>query len=160
VELAWDRGDATDPVPPKTWLLVLVRPFNPADPDPLPPTFPLGSLHRRKDPAVGAPGAVIFTTLARIRTLARHAVNDVNRFARGNPPPSLADALLARVIAHELGHYLLDSDAHSRTGLMRDTFVSRDALGTDGDRYALTAEQRRLLRAALAARTGTLVAER
>jgi hypothetical protein len=44
-------------------------------------------------------------------------------------PQAAADQMirrgLGRVLAHEIGHFLLASPAHSRTGLMRATFNSR-----------------------------------
>lgn len=161
VQLVWDRGDWTDPVPPLAWVLVLVRPSQPGDPDPLPPSFHLGSLHRRSGSQTAKPGAVIYTTLARVRTLAWRAVMDTQLTAYGNPPTGLVDALLARVIAHELGHYLLDSDVHAPNGLMRESFDRRDAMGGSVNRYSLAPSERGRLVAAMAARTGsTLVAER
>jgi len=39
--------------------------------------------------------------------------------------------LIGRVVAHELGHVLLTTTAHSQTGLMRPVFGLRDVLSTD-----------------------------
>jgi hypothetical protein len=160
VELSWDRGETADPDPPQDWVHVLVQPNAPHDPDPLPATFHLGSLHRRTTAPRGAPAAMIYTTMARLRTLAWRAVNSPYRVPYGNPPAALLESLLARVIAHELGHFLLASNGHADVGLMRANYDGRDALGRADGRYALTARERRALAAAIATRTGTLVARR
>jgi hypothetical protein len=55
--------------------------------------------------------------------------------------------VLGRLIAHELGHYLLGMRGHSRQGLMRPVVTSDDVMSTAGDRFALDAGQRRTLRA-------------
>ena len=48
-------------------------------------------------------------------------------------PPALAAQMtgraLGRVLAHEIGHYLLASPAHARNGLMQAAFNGRDAGG-------------------------------
>jgi hypothetical protein len=44
-------------------------------------------------------------------------------YQRGNPT-----SLLGRVVAHEVGHLLLSSDSHSRTGIMRATLDTDLAL--------------------------------
>lgn len=64
---------------------------------------------------------------------------------------------LGRALAHELGHYLLGRRAHSASGVMRSAFRPED-LADDGvgQRMALSAGDRRALRARCAAPT-TLV---
>jgi hypothetical protein len=48
-------------------------------------------------------------------------------------PSSLLERLTARaigrVIAHELGHYLLEQRAHTAKGLMRSTYSPQDLIG-------------------------------
>jgi hypothetical protein len=53
---------------------------------------------------------------------------------------------LGRTLAHELGHLLLRSRSHERTGLMRRSFTPDD-LATDrpGQRFALAAEHERVM---------------
>ncbi|HMF97968.1 MAG TPA: hypothetical protein VKE96_26895 [Vicinamibacterales bacterium] len=53
--------------------------------------------------------------------------------------------MFGRVVSHELGHLLLNSVAHSATGLMRTRFVISDVKATD-DRFALTATEVERLR--------------
>jgi hypothetical protein len=55
---------------------------------------------------------------------------------------SCVSLLLARVIAHELGHVLLRTSEHSRDGLMRPMFDIDDALAAPGDAYLLAADER------------------
>jgi hypothetical protein len=47
--------------------------------------------------------------------------------------------LLGRIVAHELGHVLLTTLAHSETGLMRPVFGLRDVLSGDDRTTALSA---------------------
>jgi hypothetical protein len=46
--------------------------------------------------------------------------------------------MVGRVIAHELGHLLLDLFEHRSAGLMRRSFVSRDVRSADAARFSLT----------------------
>jgi hypothetical protein len=58
--------------------------------------------------------------------------------------------VLGHAIAHEMGHLLLPYPAHSRTGLMRSTWVSKDFQDLARGAFLLTAEQAALLRSRLA----------
>jgi hypothetical protein len=58
--------------------------------------------------------------------------------------------VLGHAIAHEIGHLLLPYPAHSRTGLMRSTWVSKDFQDLARGAFVLTAEQAALLRSRLA----------
>jgi hypothetical protein len=49
---------------------------------------------------------------------------------------------LGRALAHELGHYLLQSKAHTSDGLMRRVWRSVDSFAADRRGFELTAEQR------------------
>jgi hypothetical protein len=66
------------------------------------------------------------------------------------------DALVARALgrafSHELGHYLLDSTAHSAHGLMRSEWPIEEATSLPRDAFALEPPQRRLLQRHLADR--------
>jgi hypothetical protein len=59
-----------------------------------------------------------------------------------------------RVLAHELGHYLLALRAHTRSGLMRQSFAGGQLVGWDRQAFRLDAVA--LLR--LRARTAELIA--
>lgn len=80
------------------------------------------------DPVVGA-GAIAVVFLDRVVPLARRTGVDSGR-------------LLGRAIAHEIGHLLLGTNEHSRTGLMREVWTDeelardtpRDWLFSDSDR--------------------------
>jgi hypothetical protein len=56
-------------------------------------------------------------------------------------PPALADAAvgraLGRVLAHEIGHYLLASPVHSKAGLMRAGFDGRQLAEWDRSSFVL-----------------------
>ena len=52
--------------------------------------------------------------------------------------PALYGRMFGRVVSHELGHLLLNSPAHSPTGLMRPRFVPRDVESAAADRFSLT----------------------
>lgn len=65
------------------------------------------------------------------------------------------EEVLGTIIAHELGHLLLPSGAHSETGLMRPSWQLLDFRGVDSEQWRFTPEQahavRRRLRQSLAA---------
>lgn len=64
------------------------------------------------DPAVGA-GAIAMVFLDRVLTLARRTGVDSGR-------------LLGRAIAHEIGHLLAGTTAHTANGLMRDVWTDEE----------------------------------
>ena len=64
------------------------------------------------DPAVGA-GAIAMVFLDRVLTLARRTGVDTGR-------------LLGRAIAHEIGHLLLGTTAHTARGLMREVWTDEE----------------------------------
>jgi hypothetical protein len=69
-------------------------------------------------------------------------------------PPGLAALVtsraLGRVLAHEIGHYLLASPAHSPAGLMRPAFDGRQLAGWDRRGFQLDAQVLPRLRARVA----------
>jgi hypothetical protein len=79
-------------------------------------------LGRSRTIYVSAPRA--FEMLAQLRDKAAHNVNDGERDVRGG-------TLLGRIVAHELGHALLTTLAHSKSGLMRPVFGLKDVLSND-----------------------------
>ena len=70
-------------------------------------------------------GTSLIDTRAGSGSLATIYVDRVARFARDSG--TQAGVLLGRAIAHEIGHLLLGTTAHTRTGLMRAVWSS-DAL--------------------------------
>jgi hypothetical protein len=71
---------------------------------------------------VSAPRA--FDMLARLKDKFMQLGNDGERDVRGG-------TLIGRIVAHELGHALLTTLAHSKTGLMRPIFGVKDVLSDD-----------------------------
>jgi hypothetical protein len=86
------------------------------------------------------------------------AARVLDRGMRARPldtwPPPLAALMtaraLGRVLAHELGHYLLAFPAHSRVGLMRASFDGRELAGWDRGAFRLEASALPRLRARVA----------
>ena len=54
---------------------------------------------------------------------------------------------LGRILAHEIGHILLETSQHQRRGLMRATFSARDLIGPQPRTYDLSSEEVERLRA-------------
>jgi hypothetical protein len=71
----------------------------------------------------------------------------------GNMPLLERDTLLARAmgraLAHEMGHYLLSSKAHTLTGLMRARISASEFFGNDHRRFKLDHGQRSSITARL-----------
>jgi hypothetical protein len=85
---------------------------------------------------------------------ARVLEGGVNGRPLDNWPPALAALMtgraLGRVLAHEIGHYLLAFPAHSRAGLMRASFDGRQLAGWDRRGFQLDASVLPRLRARVA----------
>jgi hypothetical protein len=79
-------------------------------------------LGRSRTIYVSAPRA--FNMLTQLRDKVTSVLNDGERDVRGG-------TLLGRIVAHELGHALLTTMAHSKTGLMRPVFGLKDMLSDD-----------------------------
>jgi hypothetical protein len=79
-------------------------------------------LGRSRTIYVSAPRA--FDMLMQLRDKAVSLANDGERDVRGG-------ILLGRIVAHELGHALLTTMAHSKTGLMRPVFGLKDVMSDD-----------------------------
>lgn len=71
----------------------------------------------------------------------------------------LTAVAIGRAIAHKVGHYLLQSPAHSRTGLMRAGLAPRDLTERDTARLQLSSDQRARIAQRLAAPTWANAAE-
>lgn len=83
---------------------------------------------------------VVFVRMNHARTLIE-AFNPTNMLR----PPSQTEALLAKLVgrslAHELGHVLLNSMAHERSGLMRARYQTHDVMHDLPSGYTLNAGQ-------------------
>jgi hypothetical protein len=95
------------------------------------------------------PGNVIYASLE----IARHSVQAAG-IGQGATPVQerFAAQLLGQAIAHELGHYLLESSRHSRDGLMRASFGVADLMSQDLTRFRLSPEQAAVLAGPVSAR--------
>lgn len=122
-------------------LRVLVMPRTvgaPADGEP----WPVGELLRFEDSRAIAIASI---------SGARRVIDESERF-RLLDLPSLRDyrlgLVLGRAVAHEIGHYLLQSNAHTESGLMRANIGAREFAGPRGASFQLDADaQRRLIHA-------------
>lgn len=132
------------------------------------PLPPAGQLDR--SPALGwiefvdgVPKPVITVSVARARASVNRAVV-AGRLVQELPPAvghRLTAVALGRAIAHEIGHYLLQSTTHSRKGLMRAGFGPREltARGTEGLQLSPAERERITRRLAAAAWAGVTKSE-
>jgi hypothetical protein len=65
-----------------------------------------------------------------------------------------AGQILGAVIAHEIGHVLLDLASHSRTGIMRGDWELADLYDIATERLSFTSHQAEVIRAELVRRAG------
>jgi hypothetical protein len=70
-----------------------------------------------------------------------HTTRDLNYATVASHDTFIARAL-GRALAHELGHYLLRSKAHTSRGLMRRVWTSDESFALGRTGFELTAEQR------------------
>jgi hypothetical protein len=99
------------------------------------------------------PANRILLSTAGIRLLAEDAVRlGMGRAARSNTPDSFLVHALARTLAHEVGHFVLRSQQHSRSGLMRARFSTAELIDGDLSHYRLTPDDTRRLTATFAQR--------
>jgi hypothetical protein len=100
--------------------------------------------------ALGALGWITFTANRPDRSihLSRACADDLVRTTPGLNDRTIAShetligRALGRALAHELGHYLLQSKAHTSRGLMRRVWSSVDSFAVSRTGFELTAEQR------------------
>lgn len=100
----------------------------------------------------GTPGSTLTIDAEIVAAMVRET--PMNRLSLDAFPPALADQMvrraLGRVLAHEIGHFLLASPAHSRSGLMRPSFSGRLLGEFDRTAFRLDASALPRLRARLA----------
>jgi hypothetical protein len=93
----------------------------------------------------GKPRRLIFLRVTRAQSL-------VGAMSPGTRPEGLTQLLaarfLGRILAHELGHVLLNSSQHRPKGLMRAHYRAHDVLGAPISSYTLDATDRALFFAA------------
>lgn len=101
-------------------------------------TGPLGAIVFAPD---GAPAPAITVFLSEIERLVTRA--HVLGLSEWQWPASLREQLigraLGRVLAHEIGHYLLRSKAHAADGLMRPQQLADDSISPSRHSFRLTA---------------------
>jgi hypothetical protein len=116
-----------------------------------------GTMRRSTDGAPIAVGDTIFTEghatpyvhlwLGGAEVLARNSESDGQPFTMKAPVDR--DAILLRMLgvalAHELGHYLLDTAHHSSAGLLRETMATRDMEQADPTHLRLTRKEQQLM---------------
>lgn len=124
------------------------------------PGRPADHVDRSHTPALGwiefvdgVPKPVITVSVARARVSVNGAVV-AGRLVQELPPAvshRLTAVALGRAIAHEIGHYLLQSTAHSRTGLMRAGFSPRELTARSTAGLQLSPAERQRIASRLAA---------
>jgi hypothetical protein len=135
VTLTWSNSVA-DAQPSPYAVLVIVSERDSSDPAGGPPA--LGSVMRVGD------------AFMRRIIVSRPAIHDFVQHTTGVPDASdafrhLNARMIGRVIAHELGHLLLNSSTHSPFGMMRQSFGSADVRADDLRRFTLQGHELELL---------------
>ena len=138
VHVEWTTANATTPAS----LVVLVRFVDHIDA----PGAPLGAVFRVK----GRMRRIIYVSRPGLDGHLRASRRDLANAFHGK----LFGRLAGRVVAHELGHLLLDSADHSDDGLMRARFLRSDVLA-GGKAYVLTAVERLRLEGRLVGEAAT-----
>lgn len=77
------------------------------------------------------PAGPVFVRVERVRQLVAACTSPAGPFVT-------LSLILARVVAHELGHVLLGTGEHAETGLMRESFGCEDTEFVAGEQYRLT----------------------
>lgn len=129
VELIWAGKSDTQPPELELTVKLAAYPFAPATPDAL-------NLGSAPVPEVGC-GRIAYVRWDRIQSFAR---------AKG----VASSLVLGGVLAHEIGHLLLGSSAHSADGIMRAQWRSSDFLSLLRGRSGFSAEQSERMRGQIA----------
>lgn len=141
VRLVWRNGaDRVVETDRALRVLVIPRPAPSSSPR---QDYALGELL-----SFGPPNALAVVSIDRVQEL----VNSSN--TSSTMPPSLhatrIGIVLGRAVAHEIGHYLLNSRAHADKGLMRATFDVRELLDRRPGTFELDGESKALIRQRIA----------
>jgi len=98
--------------------------------------------------AAGHARQLVFLRVSRARLLLAGVITGTN-------PDAFKDQMLARflgrIVAHELGHVLLNSQQHAESGLMRAQYQASDVLRVRASTYTLDAAERARLFTLMAA---------
>jgi hypothetical protein len=100
--------------------------------------------------AIGLGSSLIDPVLQAGR-LATVYVDQVDAMARRSNTDRVA--ILSRAIAHEIGHLLLGTTEHTRSGLMRGIWTAEELRRNQGEDWQFSPFQRTLIRARIAAGT-------
>lgn len=107
-----------------------------------PETFPEPSRPRVAPSVLAATASAGRRPAPLVYAFIERAVRQVERGPEVGPMQPRLSLILGRVIAHEIGHVLLDSAAHSPRGLMRARFSGGDCVLRPDDAYTLTPDER------------------
>jgi hypothetical protein len=147
VQLRWVDAREAGPTGQGLRVLVARRPVRSTEDD----TWVVGELLRFDDG-----DAIALASISRAEAVVRAAGSGR---AHGVPDSMVQDRLgtvLGRAVAHEIGHYLLDSGAHASRGLMRGHFQPREFTDLRSGTFTLEAEARRRIQARLGATLRTI----
>jgi hypothetical protein len=110
----------------------------------------LASLHVRTpfshDPPCDGNGALIRVSVARASLVVTDAFQHQQYVARAALASARLPVFIGRVVAHEMGHYLLDDGEHAARGLMRPQYRAHDVVARR-EEFGLDAAQLARLRA-------------
>jgi hypothetical protein len=132
VAFDWHRVTSTET--PREWQLAVTI-ENPHDP-PVARHARLGWIFF----AAGTPGRWIHLSQANAEALIRRTPTTPDTTLGAHE--SLLGRALGRAFSHEFGHYILKSEAHTPSGLMRATWPSEQLLSIDRRGFALLPDQR------------------
>lgn len=94
-------------------------------------------------------GSSLIDPVLQAGRLATVYVDQVDAMARRSNTDRVA--ILSRAIAHEIGHLLLGTTEHTRTGLMRGIWTAEELRRNHGEDWQFSPFQRTILRARIAA---------
>lgn len=159
VRIEWHEGTQMVAPADPAHLVVVVASSDSCEPGA--PCGRLAALDRARNPysqqaPVGRPDAVITVSLQRAQRMADAAFRAEQAEAvRTMWVRARLPILMGRAVAHEIGHYLLESREHSEDGLMRPQYMPDDLKQSTG--YGLDAAQPTRIRALWSRRTSPAV---
>jgi hypothetical protein len=135
IQIRWVNAKGADPL--RTLRVVVDR--RPASPEPG-GNWVVGELLRFDDGA-----AVAVASIARAEVVVHAAGTGPTHVAPDSLVQHRVGVVLGRAVAHEIGHYLLESGAHARHGLMRATFQPREFTDLRSGTFEVDEATRRLI---------------